>query len=183
MSLIVQIGACGIAALIGAVVIGLATKLLFKFTPSYGIRYLAAFCGYIPLFAGRFLLAEFLGPYLTENNLPATAWLAPMTLTVVIWIVLQATIYAVIIKGPKKGYIGLSSAFLISLLHFAVLAAAVPVVILIAVLIGILPFGNTVTFADVVEPILNARTVIFDVVVGECTLISKAHFRKEREAT
>ena len=57
MSLIVQIGACGIAALIGAVVIGLATKLLLKFTPSYGIRYLAAFCGYIPLFVGRFLLA------------------------------------------------------------------------------------------------------------------------------
>ena len=169
MSLIVQIGACGIAALIGAVVIGLATKLLFKFTPSYGIRYLAAFCGYIPLFVGRFLLAEFLGPYLTENNLPATAWLAPMTLTVVIWIVLQAAIYAVIIKGPKKGYIGLSSAFLISLLHFAVLAAAVPVVILIAVLIGILPFGNTVTFADVVEPILNARTVIFNFMGDEKT--------------
>ena len=166
MSLIVQIGACGIAALIGAVVIGLATKLLLKFTPSYGIRYLAAFCGYIPLFVGRFLLAEFLGPYLTENNLPATAWLAPMTLTVVIWIVLQAVIYAVIIKGPKKDYIVLSSAFIISLLHFAVLAAAVPVVILIAVLIGILPFGNTVTFADVVEPILNSKTVILDLIIG-----------------
>ena len=172
MSLIVQIGACGIAALIGAVVIGLATKLLLKFTPSYGIRYLAAFCGYIPLFVGRFLLAEFLGPDLSEN---AAALLMPMTLTVVIWIVLQAAIYAVIIKRPKKGYIGLSSAFLISLLHFAVLGAAGAVVILIAVLTGILPFGNTVTFANVVEPILNSRTVIVDVIVDDDETYSVMH--------
>jgi len=128
MSLIVEIGASGIAALIGAVVIGLVTKLVLKFTPSYGIRYLAAFCGYIPLFVGRFLLAEFLGPDLAENT---TALLMPITLIVVVWIVLQAAIYAVIIKEPKKGHIGLGSAFEISLYHCAVLAV---VCLVIAVL-------------------------------------------------
>ncbi len=44
---------------------------------------------------------------------------------------------------------------------------AVAAAIIIAVLIGILPFGNTVTFADVVEPILNARTVILDFIIGD----------------
>jgi len=44
---------------------------------------------------------------------------------------------------------------------------AAAAVIIIAVLIGILPFGNTVTFAKVIEPILNARTVIFDVLIGD----------------
>ena len=161
MSLIVQIGACGIAALIGAVVIGLATKLLLKFTPSYGIRYLAAFCGYIPLFVGRFLLAEFLGPDLSEN---AAALLMPMTLTVVIWIVLQAAIYAVIIKRPKKGYIGLSSAFLISLLHFAVLGAAG--VIIAMVVPGLSEFIGTdnksgVVWADVAQKVETSRGVIY----------------------
>jgi outer membrane lipoprotein-sorting protein len=48
--------------------------------------------------------------------------------------------------------------------RYAKVAAAAAVVI-IAVLIG-LPFGNTVTFADVVEPILNAKTIVFDMVLG-----------------
>ncbi len=47
---------------------------------------------------------------------------------------------------------------------FKLAAAAV---IIIAVLIGINPFGGSVTFAQVIEPILNARTVIFDFIVGE----------------
>jgi hypothetical protein len=129
IELIAQIGASGIAALFGAVVIGLIMNLLLKFTPSYGIRYLAAFCGYIPLFVGRFLLAEFLGSFDLAGN--TAALLMPITLTAVIWIVLQAAIYAVIIKGPKKGNIRLSSAFEISLYHCAVMAV---VGVIIAVL-------------------------------------------------
>jgi len=48
------------------------------------------------------------------------------------------------------------------------LAAAAAIIV--AVLAGLHfvgnPFGATVTFAEVIEPILNARTVIFDFVVG-----------------
>ena len=44
--------------------------------------------------------------------------------------------------------------------------AAAAAVIIIAVLIGLNPFKDTVTFADVIEPILNARTVVLDLVVG-----------------
>jgi outer membrane lipoprotein-sorting protein len=45
------------------------------------------------------------------------------------------------------------------------LAAAA--VIIIAVLIGVNQFfGGTVTFAQVIQPILNARTVVFDFIVG-----------------
>ncbi len=41
-------------------------------------------------------------------------------------------------------------------------------VIIVAIFIGISQFfGGTVTFAKVIEPILNARTVIFDYVIGD----------------
>ena len=43
---------------------------------------------------------------------------------------------------------------------------ATAAVIIIAVLIGLNPFGGGVTFAQVVEPILNAKTVIFDMILG-----------------
>lgn len=47
-----------------------------------------------------------------------------------------------------------------------VIKLAAAAVIIIAVLIGLNPFKDTVTFADVIEPILNARTVVLDLVVG-----------------
>ena len=43
---------------------------------------------------------------------------------------------------------------------------AAAAVIIIAVMIGLNPFGNNVTFADVVKPILNAKTVILDLIIG-----------------
>jgi outer membrane lipoprotein-sorting protein len=43
---------------------------------------------------------------------------------------------------------------------------AAAAVIIIAVLIGINPFGGTVTWAQVIEPILNARTIVFDLIIG-----------------
>jgi hypothetical protein len=43
---------------------------------------------------------------------------------------------------------------------------AVAAVTIIAVLIGINPFGGTITFAEVVEPILNAKTVVLDLIIG-----------------
>jgi hypothetical protein len=44
--------------------------------------------------------------------------------------------------------------------------AAAAVILIAVVLIGINPFGGTVTFAQVVEPILNAKTVILDLIIG-----------------
>lgn len=46
------------------------------------------------------------------------------------------------------------------------LKIAAAAVIIIAVIIGINPFSGSVTFAQVVEPILNAKTVIFDLILG-----------------
>lgn len=46
------------------------------------------------------------------------------------------------------------------------LKIAAAAVIIIAVLIGINPFESTITFADVVKPLLNARTLILDIVVN-----------------
>jgi outer membrane lipoprotein-sorting protein len=44
--------------------------------------------------------------------------------------------------------------------------AVAAAIIIIAVIIGINPFGNTVTWAQVIEPILNAKTVVFDMILG-----------------
>ncbi len=48
---------------------------------------------------------------------------------------------------------------------FVKIAAAA--VIIIAVLIGLNPFGGTITFAEVVEPILNAKAMIYDFFIGD----------------
>ena len=44
--------------------------------------------------------------------------------------------------------------------------AAAAVILIAVVLIGINPFGSSVTWAQVIEPILNARTIVFDMVLG-----------------
>ena len=44
--------------------------------------------------------------------------------------------------------------------------AAAAAVIIIAALISLNPFGSNVTFADVVKPILNAKTMILDMIIG-----------------
>jgi hypothetical protein len=48
-----------------------------------------------------------------------------------------------------------------------IIKLAAAAVIIVAVLIGLNPFKDTITFADVIKPILNARTVVLDYVIGE----------------
>ncbi|MGD2095171.1 MAG: zf-HC2 domain-containing protein [Phycisphaerales bacterium] len=48
---------------------------------------------------------------------------------------------------------------------FVKIAAAA--VIIIAAMVVLNPFGSTVTFAKVVEPLLNAKTMIFDSILGD----------------
>ena len=43
---------------------------------------------------------------------------------------------------------------------------AAAAVIIIAVLVGLNPIGSNVTWAQVIEPILNARTILFDMIIG-----------------
>ncbi|MHC4537974.1 MAG: anti-sigma factor family protein [Planctomycetota bacterium] len=69
------------------------------------------------------------------------------------------------LKTARKAGEGLKLRSIIMKSPLIKMAAAA--VIIIAVLIGINPFGGTVTWAKVIEPILNARTVIFDVLIGD----------------
>ncbi|HIJ52088.1 MAG TPA: hypothetical protein HPP66_02910 [Planctomycetes bacterium] len=70
------------------------------------------------------------------------------------------------LKTARKAGEGLNIRRIIMKSRITKLAAAA--VIIIAVLVGIHQIGGgTVTFADVIEPILNARTVIFDFLIGE----------------
>jgi hypothetical protein len=67
------------------------------------------------------------------------------------------------LKAAEKAAEGLKLRRIIMKSRFAKIAAAA--VIIIAVLIG-LPGENSVTFADVVKPILNAKTVVLDLILG-----------------
>jgi outer membrane lipoprotein-sorting protein len=72
------------------------------------------------------------------------------------------------LKAAGKAAAGLKLRRLIMNSKITKLAVAAAVVV--AVLLGVHfvgnPLGSTVTFADVVKPILNARTVVFDFIVG-----------------
>ena len=67
------------------------------------------------------------------------------------------------LKAAEKAAEGLKLRRIIMKSRYAKVAAAA--VIIIAVVIGLIP-GNNVTFADVVKPILNAKTVILDMIIG-----------------
>ena len=70
------------------------------------------------------------------------------------------------LKVAQKATAGLKLRRIIMKSSITRMAAAA--VIIVAVLIGIQQFGSgTVTFAKVIEPILNARTVILDLIVGD----------------
>jgi len=70
------------------------------------------------------------------------------------------------LKVAQKATAGLKLRRIIMKSSITRVAAAA--VIIVAVLIGIQQFGSgTVTFAKVIEPILNARTVILDLIVGD----------------
>ena len=69
------------------------------------------------------------------------------------------------LKTARKAGEGLNIRRIIMKSKITKVAAAA--VIIFAVLIGINPFGGTVTFAQVAEQFLKARTVIFDFLIGE----------------
>jgi hypothetical protein len=69
------------------------------------------------------------------------------------------------LKAAKKTGTALKLRSIIMKSSITRMAAAA--VIIIAVVIGVLQFGSgTVTWAQVIEPILNARTVVFDLIIG-----------------
>jgi hypothetical protein len=68
------------------------------------------------------------------------------------------------LKAADRAAAGLKLRRIIMKSSITKVAAAA--VIIVAVLIGVNPFGTAITFADVVEPILNAKTVILDVIIG-----------------
>lgn len=72
------------------------------------------------------------------------------------------------LKAAREAGIALKLRRIIMKSPITKLAAAA--VIIIAVIVGVGPFlGGTVTFADVIQPILNARTVVLDFIVGDET--------------
>ncbi|MHC4145038.1 MAG: anti-sigma factor family protein [Planctomycetota bacterium] len=68
------------------------------------------------------------------------------------------------LKAAEKAAEGLKIRRIIMKSRNAKIAAAA--VIIIAVVIGLFPGGSNITFADVVKPLLNARTLILDVIVN-----------------
>jgi len=69
------------------------------------------------------------------------------------------------LKAANKAAAGLKLRRIIMKSPIIKMAAAAAIII--AVLIGINPFRSTITFADVIKPILNARTVVYDFIIGD----------------
>ena len=69
------------------------------------------------------------------------------------------------LKAARKDGEGLNIRSIIMKSPLIKIAAAA--VIIIAVLIGMNPFGSNVTWAQVIEPILKARTVAYDFIIGD----------------
>jgi hypothetical protein len=70
------------------------------------------------------------------------------------------------LKAAAKAGLGLRLRRIIMKSPITRMAAAAAIIIVALVGVNSL-LGPTVTFADVVEPILNARTIIFDIIVGD----------------
>ena len=68
------------------------------------------------------------------------------------------------LRAANKAGLALKLRSIIMKSPFVKIAAAA--LIIIAVLIGLNPIGGTITFAQVIEPILNSRTIIFDMIIG-----------------
>ncbi len=68
------------------------------------------------------------------------------------------------LRAAEKAAEGLKIRRTIMKSRYTKVAAAA--VIIIAVIIGLIPGSNNITFAKVVEPILNAKIIILDVIIG-----------------
>jgi predicted anti-sigma-YlaC factor YlaD len=85
---------------------------------------------------------------------------------------LEAEVFNRILREQKEklktaGQAGKTINFWRIIMKSPIIKLAAAAVIIAAVIVGVTPFlGGTVTFADVIEPILNARTVVLDLVVG-----------------
>jgi predicted anti-sigma-YlaC factor YlaD len=83
---------------------------------------------------------------------------------------LEAEVFNRILREQKEklktaGQAGKTINFWRIIMKSPIIKLAAAAVIIAAVIVGVTPFlGGTVTFADVIEPILNARTVVLDLV-------------------
>lgn len=109
IQLIGTIIGAAIGSLIGAVFVRLATHWVCKFTPAYGMAYVATFYSYLTCNIIGIFVGLMIG---TTGNLfnPIT-----IILLMVIGFFIGAAIYGIMIKHPESGPIGFGKACLVNL--------------------------------------------------------------------
>ena len=111
--------AIGIAviALIGALIIQLATRRVASFKPSYRDAYLTAFIGYFGAILVSIVLFITIGMSSGSTLEETTANGGIQFLVIVVYTVFQIVVYSLLLKHPETGKIGFPKGFLIFLIQ------------------------------------------------------------------
>jgi hypothetical protein len=111
--------AIGVAviALVGALIIQLATRWVASFKPSYRDAYLAAFLGYFGAILVSIVLFITIGMSSDSTLEGTTANRGIQFLVIVVYTVFQIVIYSLLLKHPETGKIGFTKGFLVFLIQ------------------------------------------------------------------
>jgi len=104
-----QIGAAAALALVGALLVQLATKIVAKYKPPYGMAYKAAFLGDLSV-----VVIIFVGTFGVEFN--ERSLFSRLAMIIAIPLV-EAVIYTHLIESPEKQPLGFGNACMVSLIH------------------------------------------------------------------
>ena len=110
--------AIGVAviALIGALIIQLATRWVASFKPSYRNAYLVAFLGYFGAILVSIVLFITIGMSSGSTLEETTANRGIQLLVIVVYTVFQVVVYSLFLKHPETGKIGFTKGFLVFLI-------------------------------------------------------------------
>lgn len=101
-----------LGAFIGALIVQVATIFVGKFKPRYRTAYLAAFLGYLSSYTVGFFLGLIFASMGIALNKGVLAFF------LLVGLLIQATVYNLIIKGPQGESVNFGRACLISLVQF-----------------------------------------------------------------
>lgn len=123
-----QLMGLAVIALIVALIVQYATRLVAGFTPTYWVAYRAVFVSYVASFAAGFFVTYLL----MSQGVPTSP--EAQVLIMIMGFFIQAVLYGVLLVSPIDGPIGFLKGVLISLIQLVV------ALVLTAIFLGIAMF-------------------------------------------
>jgi len=124
--LIAMMAGVAISALFVAVVVQLATSMIFKFKPSYAMSYKAVFLGYLAAITAALIIG-----LAVQRSPDQVADLVRALMPVMVFVA-HAFVYGIVINQPQRGPIGLGKGLVLTL------AMVLFVTVFASVVLGIL---------------------------------------------